>query len=171
MLEVFDNDNIHRILRVRRRDCVPTVELRRRLCRTSIPALLVQRRHRWFGHAARRPEGELIKDLLLPTPPRTWRRRAGGQLKTWATTTKADLEPISGPPVFGHARWRKDLVKVSGELAQDRRAWSASVRDVVNAVGDAGSTHPGRMPTQVQAGKYKCNWYVLLCSLLCHASF
>ncbi len=30
-------------------------------------------RRRWFGHAARRPEGELIKDLL-----RTWRRRTGG---------------------------------------------------------------------------------------------
>ncbi len=63
MLEVFDNDSIRRILRVRRRDCVPSVELRRRLCLTSIPALLVQKRLRWFGHAARRPEGELIKDL------------------------------------------------------------------------------------------------------------
>ncbi len=64
------------------------------------------RRLRWFGHAARRPEGELIKDLLLSTLPRTWRRRAGGQLKTWASTIKADLEPISAPQVFGHARWR-----------------------------------------------------------------
>ncbi len=63
MLEVFDNDNIRRILRVRRRDCMPPVELRRRLCLTSMPALIVQRRFRWFGHAARRPEGELIKDL------------------------------------------------------------------------------------------------------------
>ncbi len=143
MLEVFDNDSIRRILRVRRRNCVPSVELRRRLSLTSIPALLVQRRFRWFGHAARRPEGELIKDLLLPTPPRTWRRRTGGQLKTWTTTTKADLEPISGPRIFGHARWRKGWVKVSSELAQDRRAWNASVRDVVNAIGDAGSTRPG----------------------------
>ncbi len=71
MLEVFDNDIIRRILRIRRRGCVPSVELRRRVCLTSIPALLVQRRHRWFGHATGRPDGELIKDLLLPTPPRT----------------------------------------------------------------------------------------------------
>ncbi len=96
------------------------MELRRHLCFTSIPALLVQRRLRWFGHAARRPEGEVIKDLLLPTPPHMWRRRAGGQLKTRATTIKADLEPISVPRVFGHALWRKDWVKVSSELAQDR---------------------------------------------------
>ncbi len=107
------------------------------------PALLVQRRLRWFGHAARRPEGELNKDLLLPTPHRTWRRRAGGQLKTWATTIKADLEPISGPRVLGHARWRKDWVKGSRELAQDCLAWSASIRDVVNSIGDTGSTRPG----------------------------
>ncbi len=65
------------------------------------------------------------------------------QLKTWATTIKADLEPISGPRVFGHARWRKGWVKVSSDLTQDRRVWSASVRDVFNAVGDAGSTRPG----------------------------
>ncbi len=87
MLEVFD---IRRILSVRRTGCVPSVELRRHLSLTSIPAMLLHRRFRWFGHAARRPEGELIKDLLLPTPHRTWRRRAGGQLKTRATTIKAD---------------------------------------------------------------------------------
>ncbi len=98
-----------------------------------------------FTHTgtARAKKAELIKDLLLPTPPRTWRRQAGGQLKIGATTIKADLEPISGPRVFGHARWRLDWVKVSNELAQDRRAWSASVRDVVIAIGDAGSTRPG----------------------------
>ncbi len=38
---------------------------------------------------------------------------------------------------------KKGLGEVSSELAQDRRAWIASVRDVVNSVGDAGSTRPG----------------------------
>ncbi len=91
------------------------MELRRRLSLTSIPAMVVQRRLRWFGHATRRPEGERIKDLLLATPPRLLR-------------------------VFGYARWRNDWAKVSCELAQDRPAWSASVRDVVNS--NAGSTRP-----------------------------
>ncbi len=71
-------------------------------------------------------------------------------LKAWATTIKTDLEQISGPRVFSHARWRQDWVKVSSELTQDRRAWSASVRDVVNAIGNAGSNRPGGMPTQVR---------------------
>ncbi len=83
MLADLNNDSIHHILRIRRRDCVPSVELRRRLCLTSEPALLVQRRLRWFGHAKRRSYDELIKDLLL--------------LKTWASAIKRDL------PVFGFA--------------------------------------------------------------------
>ncbi len=98
-----------------------------------ILALLVRRRLCWFGHATRRPDGELIKDLLLATPPRTWRRRTGGQLKTWATTIKADLEPLSGPRVLGHAHWRKDWVEVFSELALE----------LVNSICDAGSTRPG----------------------------
>ncbi len=53
------------------------------------------------------------------------------------------LEPIHGPRVLGYARWRKDGVKVPNELAQDRPAWSASVRDVVYSIGVVGSTRPG----------------------------
>ncbi len=65
LLNVFDIDNVRRILRVRRSDCVRRVELRSRLYLTNVPALLVQRRLHWFGHATRRPDYELIKDLLL----------------------------------------------------------------------------------------------------------
>ncbi len=39
------------------------------------------------------------------------------QLKACASTIKADLEPLSGQPVFGHVRRRKDWTKVSSELA------------------------------------------------------
>ncbi len=41
---------------------MPSMELLRRLYLTSVPALLVQRRLRWFKHAARLPDGEVIKD-------------------------------------------------------------------------------------------------------------
>ncbi len=43
----------------------------------------------------------------------------------------------------GTALRTADWVKVSNELAQDRRVWSASLREVVNAIADAGSTRPG----------------------------
>ncbi len=59
MLEVLDNDSNCYILHMRLRDCVPSVELRRRLYLTNMQALLVQRRLRWFGRVATRTEGEL----------------------------------------------------------------------------------------------------------------
>ncbi len=70
-MAALDNDSIRRSLHVRRRDCVPSVEQWRRLRLTSIP--LVQRRLRWFGNAARRPDGDLNKDLLLPKLRHMWR--------------------------------------------------------------------------------------------------
>ncbi len=35
-----------------------------------------------------------------------------------------------------------DWVKLSSELEQERRAWGASIRNVVNSIGDASSTRP-----------------------------
>ncbi len=35
---------------------------------------------------------------------------------------------------------RKDWVRVSSKLEQDRRAWDASIRDAVNSISDAGLT-------------------------------
>ncbi len=61
----------------------------------------------------------------------------------WAFTIKANLEPLSGPRVFDNARWRKNWVTTYCELAQDRRVWGASVRDVVNSIRVAGSPRSG----------------------------
>ncbi len=47
-----------------------------------------------LAHHTRRPDSKLITSTC------TWRRRTGGQLKTWATTVKADLEPLSRSCVF-----------------------------------------------------------------------
>ncbi len=90
MLEVFDNNSICRILRVKRRDCVPSVELRRRISvmMQDVPTFAQNALH----------------------PP---------LLKAWAITINAVLEPLSGPRVFGHTRWRKDCMKVFKDLTQD----------------------------------------------------
>ncbi len=62
---------------------------------------------------------------------------------TWATSIKADLEPLSGPRISGFVRWREDWVKVSSGFVQDHRAWGVSVRGVANSIGEAGSNQPG----------------------------
>ncbi len=41
------------------------------------------------------------------------------------------LEPLSGPRVYGYARWRKDWVKVFSEFAQDCRALGASIKSTL----------------------------------------
>ena len=76
-LDVFDNDCLRYILRCRR-IYVPTTILRDRLNLRSLPPVLLQSRLRWFGHASRRPEGELIRHvLLLPSLPNCRKRAAG----------------------------------------------------------------------------------------------
>ncbi len=57
--------------------------------------------------------------------------------KTW------NPPPPLGPRVFGFAPWRIDQMKIASELAQDRRARDVSTGDVVNSIGDAGSTRSG----------------------------
>ncbi len=67
------------------------------------------------------PTTQLISGLFLPVPPRTYLKRTGSQLR--AMRTRLSLN-------------RKFQTC-------SRRAWSASIRDVVNSIGDAGSTRPG----------------------------
>ncbi len=33
---------------------------------------------RWFGHAARRPAGEIIREAIKPEPPAHWCKKRGG---------------------------------------------------------------------------------------------
>ncbi len=83
-----------------------------------------------------------MRELIYPDVPRTWRRGTGGQLKTWAATLKEDLMRLIGPAVVGIQRWNKEWASLAMDLAQDRRAWSAAVRDAVNAM-DADSARAG----------------------------
>ena len=153
-LEVFDNDCFRYILRCRRIDRVSTTTLHRRLNLRPLPPVLLQRRLRWFEHAARRPEGELIRNVLLPPSLPNWRKRIGGQLRTWASTIKDDLAALSGPQVVGLRRYYRDWLAISCDLAQDQRTWAAMVRDTVLAREEAGSTQPGWEPIQVQVSIY-----------------
>ncbi len=135
-LEVFDNDCLRRILGRRRLDRVPCAVFRRQLHIRALPPVLLQRRLSWFGHAARRPAGEIIRE-----PPVHWRKKRGGQLKTWMTTLKEDLARLSGPVVYGLRRWNRDCMVIGIAWTEDCGAWAAAVRDAVVAI-DAGATAP-----------------------------
>ncbi len=63
-------------------------------------------------------------------------------MKTWATTLTGDLVRLIGPAVVGIRRWNKECASLAMDMAQDRRDWSAAVRDAVNAM-DADSVRAG----------------------------
>ncbi len=84
-MEVFDNDSIHR-LRLRTisgTTASPT--------NTSKPSQLDQRRLRWFGPAARRPDGEQTKDPHRELEASS--RRAQPQSRpNWSPSLDRDLK-------------------------------------------------------------------------------
>lgn len=140
-VEVFDHYNLRRILHVRPLDFVANKEVRRRCNLQAITDLLRARRLRWFGHASRCDAGVFIHEAISPRPLPGWKKRVGGQLRTWLGTIKADAELISGPLIYGLSRWRRDWLLLTRDLASDRRAWAAAIRDV--HLHEADSTPPG----------------------------
>ncbi len=63
-----------------------------------------------------------MRELINPDVPRTWHRRAGGQLKTWATTLKEALVRLIEPAEVGIRRWHAGWESLAMALALDRRA-------------------------------------------------
>ncbi len=57
-------------------------------------------------------------------------------------TITEGLALLGGPLVYGLRRWNREWPSICIEMAQDRRAWSAAVRDAVNAL-EAGQLRPG----------------------------
>ena len=133
-LEVFDHWCLRRVLNVRWEDRVSNDEVRHRCF--DIPRLssvLRQHRLRWFGHTLRRADSDLTKATLFPAPCPGWRLRLGGQLKTWISTVKTDVEVLGLQSIYGVRRWKKSWSDICADLASDRRAWMAAVRDIDEA--------------------------------------
>ncbi|BHF78873.1 aconitate hydratase [Sparganum proliferum] len=94
-LEVFDHHCLRTILRVKFTDFVSNETVRARCDNIArITQAIQERRLRWFGHVLRRPPQELSVTALDPAPLPHWRRRRGGQFKTWLDTVRQDMEII-----------------------------------------------------------------------------
>ncbi|BHF71520.1 hypothetical protein SprV_0401457800 [Sparganum proliferum] len=133
-LEVFDHHCLRIILRVKFTDFVSNETVRARCDDIArITQAIQERRLRWFGHVLRRPPQELSVTALDPAPLPHWRRRRGGQFKTWLDTVRQDMEVVLGPSVFGLRRWRREWVELSRSAAADRHAWRGTVRDIIEA--------------------------------------
>ncbi len=69
-MKPFDNGCLRSVFGRRRRDRVQYDVPRHRFC--AFTPRLLPRRLRWFGDAARRPAGEIIRSAIDPVPPKTW---------------------------------------------------------------------------------------------------
>ncbi|BHF76189.1 hypothetical protein SprV_0501928700 [Sparganum proliferum] len=133
-LEVFDHHCLRIILRVKFTDSVSNETVRARCDNIArITQAIHERRLRWFGHVLRRPPQELSVTALDPALLSHWRRRRGGQFKTWLDTVRQDMEVVLGPSVFGLRRWRREWVELSRSAAADRHVWRGTVRDIIEA--------------------------------------
>ena len=133
-LESFDHWCLRIIAKVKWSDMVSNVAVRKRCCNIAkIGDLLRKRRLEWFGHVVRRDTCELAKQTMNPKPKRGWKCRLGGQLKTWLATVKEDVEKLGLEVVYGVKKWKGNWVSICSKPASDRRAWRASIRDVLEA--------------------------------------
>ncbi len=78
--------------------------------------------HVWFGHAARHPDGEIIREVISPKPVAPWRSKRGGQFKTWTATLEEVLARLSGPSVFGPRRCNRDRLDEGSPSLDSRRS-------------------------------------------------
>lgn len=132
-LEGFDHWCLRRILNVKWMDRVTNEQVRERCGISRLSVRIQQRRLQWFGHVLRKSENELVKKVLNPAPCEGWKCRRGGQLKTWLATVKSDVEQLGLQSVYGVRQWNRNWVAICSELAANRRAWAAAIRDIHEA--------------------------------------
>ena len=133
-LEVFDHWCLRFILKIRWSAFTSNKELRTRCFNLQkLSVLLQQHRLRWFGHVLRKADDDLARLAVAPSPCTGWRCRSGGQTKTWLTTIKNDVDLLGLQNVYGIRRWSKNWVTICADLAADRTAWRAAIRDVHEA--------------------------------------
>ena len=122
-LDVFHHKCLRYILGIRLSDRVSNEEVRRRGGDHPLVSDVVKmRRLRWFGHTMRRSEEHITKKCLKCLPLPAWKKKAGGQKKTWLATVKADLEPIGGFRKFGR-RWDRHWLEIMEPATLEPNLW------------------------------------------------
>ena len=130
-LEVFDHSCLRRVTRTRWQDRISNADVRKKCELDVVTRTIQERRLRWLGHVLRRPDTEIINQVLHAKPLRGWKQRRGGQRKTWLDTVKEDVTPLSGPTVYGLKTWNQSWLQLTEQAAKDRKMWRASVRDLL----------------------------------------
>ncbi|MDY6929965.1 MAG: reverse transcriptase family protein [Pseudomonadota bacterium] len=132
-LEVFDHWCLRRMLGIQWDDHTSNADIRQKCLIRCLSTTIQERRLRWLGHVLRKPPDEVVSICLHTSPCTGWKKRPGGQRKTWLDLIKEDMAKIAGPTVYGLRRWNRDWLCIACDLASDRAAWRAATRDILEA--------------------------------------
>ncbi|THD19873.1 hypothetical protein D915_009460 [Fasciola hepatica] len=121
-LEVFDHWCLRRVLKVGWHNKLSNDTIRQRCFEIEKLSVFLQRQQlRWFGHILRYPTTEISKQCLSPVPSPGWRCRPGGQLKTWASTVKSNIQRLGLQFVYDVRKWKYNWISLFSGLASDCR--------------------------------------------------
>ena len=113
-LEIFHNSCMRRMMgRYRGREGPSTAELL--VVTRQVPITQLLNRHRWLGHAARKPETTMVKQLQLADSIPGRPRPASHPHYTWMDGAMQDLSTLG--------RLQQDLLRDWPKLAHDRDLW------------------------------------------------
>ena len=132
-LNIFNHKCLRYILGIRLSDRISNEEVRRRCGdRPLVSDIVKHRRLRWFGHTMRRPDDHISKKCLKCLPLPAWKKRAGGQKKTWLATVKSDLEPIGGFRKYSR-RMDRQWLELVEPATLEQNLWKETCRHLLGA--------------------------------------
>ena len=126
----FESKCLRSMLGVSWTDNIANLEILNRCGRyISMEVRLQKMRLQWLGHLARMAPDRLARRSFFTSVPHDWKRRAGGQRKTWEKTVKCDTEKELATRQmralsrnFGNS-WQRTVEN----LAQDRAGWKTFI--------------------------------------------
>ena len=140
-LQVFENDCLRRILRLRRADGMP-IERLHKITRIGldIATTVKKRRWLWLGHVIRKDERRLPRVAFMFDKQDGWRMRPGAPERCWESIVKSEAEDLlncmSMTPKAWNEGWKQKMVaEVGGEGRGDRCRFRANVRDLLQRAG------------------------------------
>lgn len=126
----FENRCLRAMLGVSWADHVTNLDILNRCGRSiSMEVRLQKMRLQWLGHLARMEPNRLSRRSFFSKIPPVWRRRAGGQKKSWEKVVKTDTEiDMSSRKMRAYSRnFGNDWHRTIQNLAQDRQEWKIFV--------------------------------------------
>ncbi|XP_065565739.1 uncharacterized protein LOC136030599 [Artemia franciscana] len=124
-LNVFHHKCLCCILGLRLSDRVSNDVIRRRCGDIPLVSDVVK--------ARRQPNDLFSKQCLKCQPLGHWKKKPGGQKKTWLSTVRANLKPMGGFKKHRH-QWNRQWIQLIEPVAFEREQWRDECQQILDAM-------------------------------------